>query len=398
MDKFNAGICVFFGALLIYISIFGLSFGLSDFGLSLMTGFTDNFDDNTMNSQWAVPGNVIYQARETGGRLLCKGTGYGGTGYGEGYVTVNSYNLANGYVSVDWAVTSGIPTLVLLVSTQKLVAEDPNGVTFSVRMERESTVGLIAMYSQAGKVQYVPVNSGRIDTSMPTSGKMKIAFSSGTIQFYANSMDTPKITWAAPYTDFSSMYVSLWCSLDIGEVAWDNFVLNTGGGDGGAKGTLNVYASYDGKPVVVTVNIKGPETTSGITHSDGTALSFLLTTGTYEISGTYNDGKGNIVRTDSKTVSTTGSVDSKLDFGGPNAQYTCSTCGQKFTSQATLDEHVRTAHGGTTQPDIWEKIRGVVESKNGKTIELLAGLVLLGGGGIVLIKPKKKPAASTSPT
>jgi hypothetical protein len=79
------------------------------------------------------------------------------------------------------------------------------------------------------------------------------------------------------------------------------------------KGTLRVFASYQGSYVTTPVTIMGPETKSGTTTTDSSnPLTFEVTAGTYIVSGNY----GGTTQTASVTVVAGQTVDVILNFGG----------------------------------------------------------------------------------
>jgi transcription elongation factor Elf1 len=75
-------------------------------------------------------------------------------------------------------------------------------------------------------------------------------------------------------------------------------------------------------------------------------------------------------------------------------QYTCPSCGETFTSQAALDEHMRTVHGSQSI-DVIEQIRQWLAMEQNKQMMLYAGGGLCVVGLVVTVAPKGRRIEST---
>jgi hypothetical protein len=308
-------------------------------------------------SGWVSP-------QESGGVLVCAGAS---PSLPQGYVTKDSYALSSCEISVDVTRITFYPLFVFMISeTNNIGGPSEAGFNFRIQADPPGSgshgVFVVAYVNGQGQI---------LTRDLPyVAGRWQMKISMNTIKAYVGGAEVA--SYAVPSGQTLNLYVSLWeyGNSPTSNVGFDNFNLAISGGTPQQKGTLRIFASYNGQYVAVpvTVSVSGSTVKSGTTTTDANSPLIFndLAPGSYTVSGSYQT----ITKTsDPQTVEVGKTLDCTLNFAGTPP----------------------TPPGGAW---VWPTISFPPYFR---TLLLLVGVALSGICGILLVAPSKKPAPAPSP-
>jgi hypothetical protein len=158
------------------------SAGIKAIQLQQPTQFSDDFDDNNMNPLYWQQLQAGTASCSESGQQLRVSTTSGQNWSQAGYVTTNSYNMANKKATVTVANQNGVTEMELLILPNKVTNSDPAGQPNWYRIIRNNSGTIIVQRNLNGNI----ANLTDALASIPTA--LSIAVQYGQISFYIGGM------------------------------------------------------------------------------------------------------------------------------------------------------------------------------------------------------------------
>jgi hypothetical protein len=322
-------------------------FGTQGFTFAVVNPWSDNFNDNSLDTTrwtaWGSAGTVKEESQRL--RFLFSGSGACGV------ITIDSMNLANNYVSIT-VVTFPTETFALRISTGNSGSFDFYDY---VKVITGSTIPnrLLVRRTLSDGVDKIVKDS----TFTTATGAMKIAIGS-----QADFYDNGNLIFSEPYA-LSTKNVYIWIyGYSASSTSWtlevDDFLTT---GSGTPLGSLNVKGYYDGVTVAMTnVYYLAPDgSTSPLVSVSAAGYTWTdLAVGSYTVYGTYQGTP----KQSTVTVSSGLTAYAQLNFGGSTPPVT----------------------------DLLQWLKDVLNNPIVKNGMLFGGATCLGIGVVTLVYPKKK--------
>lgn len=350
MQRSQGAILLVVGAILIYLSIFGLT-GLS--ALQLTGSWSDDFNDNVIDTaKWQVKMTTSCTVAETS-QLLRMSVA---TGVGRGLlISKLASSFEDATVSIRVVATQNSEAhLGLSVSPDLALSEYAIDVYYILIQARTSQSQLFIQRRVSGveKTMY----TGSLTT---VTGSLKISVSTGTIKFLYNDV----VMYSEPFALSSkTVYPYIQGIFGVGTAAQtdvDDFVLTVSGTPPPGTGNLQVMGYADQTGVQFLAYYVGPSGQSPtVTVPNSGYMWANIATGSYTVYGTYNG----IQKNQQVTVVAGQTATATLTFSGTPPLET---------------------------PDFLKWIKDTLNNPIVKNIMLLSGVGMCGVGLIVLVWPTK---------
>lgn len=355
MNRGTGLIFAFIGAMLIYLSVFGLT-GVG-FTFTLTSGFSDNFDDNNLNSAlWSSFATEHATVKERNRRL--EFTQYDlSWGWYAGVRTVNQYDFSDAEVSVDVGLADGDGVVVLHIgmdsgymppsNAYRIQWDTKNNRIWVVRWLNNDQTNLVQKYGIRPYGLKIKCSAGRIAFSYKTESGSWVSVYTEEFQLPAKTCYVFVAGHAIKYGAYGTQYV-------------DNFILQTAAAPPSlGTGRLVVQTFVDGErkpPDYNRITVNGEPY---YTDANG-YWSRDVPPGVYTVSATYQGEP----KSDTKTV---------------------------YEGQTTTIQLI----WGTEQPlpsppDFTEWIKQFFQNPTVRSLMLIGGVGLVGVGFIMFITGGKK--------